>query len=81
MSNDKKVYLGDSVYATYDGVVLELTTENGLYTDPSNVIVMEPEVVDALFLLITTTDSILTEALLGEHDNNQEAGFPDYKEP
>ena len=52
MSNDKKVYLGDSVYAAYDGVVLELTTENGCEDSPSNTIVMEPEVIQALVNLL-----------------------------
>ena len=42
-----KEYLGDSVYAELDaagGIVL--TTENGL--GPSNTIVLEPEVINAL---------------------------------
>ena len=45
----RKVYLGDSVYARFDsrgGV--ELTTENGLPTDPSNTIYLEPETFHAL---------------------------------
>jgi len=41
----KKVYLGDSVYAWFDGYGIILTTENG--PEPSNVIAMEPEVVEA----------------------------------
>lgn len=44
----KKVYLGDSVYASFDGHVVTLTTENGLPTDPSNKIYLEPEVYAAL---------------------------------
>lgn len=43
-----KVYLGDSVYATWDGYNVILTTENGLPDDPSNTIVMEPAVLEAL---------------------------------
>jgi len=45
----RKIYLGDSVYASFDdyGGVL-LTTENGLPTDPSNTIYLEPEVLAAL---------------------------------
>ena len=39
----KKVYLGDSVYAQFDGFGIVLTTENGL--GPSNTIVLEPEVI------------------------------------
>ena len=44
----KKVYLGDSVYADFDGYGIVLTTENGY--GPSNKIVLEPEVLDALDL-------------------------------
>lgn len=39
------VYLGDSVYARYDGRIV-LTTENG--NGPTNTIVLEPEVFEAL---------------------------------
>ncbi len=43
---EKKTYLGDSVYAEFDGYGIILTTENdGL--GASNVIVLEPEVVEA----------------------------------
>ena len=49
----RKVYLGDSVYATRDpdvpGAVV-LTTENGSPADPSNEIFLEPEVLEALDL-------------------------------
>lgn len=44
----KKVYLGDSVYATFDGYHIVLTTENGLPYDPSNTIALDPRVCDAL---------------------------------
>lgn len=43
-----KRYLGDSVYVDTDGYYLILTTENGLPDDPSNTILLEPCVVDAL---------------------------------
>ncbi len=43
-----KQYLGDSVYANFDSGVLELTTENGLPTDPGNSIIIELEVYEAL---------------------------------
>jgi hypothetical protein len=46
-SNFKK-YIGDSVYADFDGMRIILTTENGLPTDPSNRIVLEPEVFNDL---------------------------------
>ena len=41
-----KIYLGDSVDAETDGYRVTLTTENGF--GPSNTIVLEPEVLDAL---------------------------------
>ena len=41
---ENKVYLGDSVYATSDGWHVILTTENGLPYDPSNKIMLDPEV-------------------------------------
>jgi len=42
----KKEYLGDSVYAKFDGYHIVLTTENGF--GPSNTICLEPEVLEAL---------------------------------
>ena len=48
--NNSKVYLGDSVYASYEGGCgIWLTTENGL-TGPSNRIFIEPEVYSALVM-------------------------------
>lgn len=44
----KKMYLGDSVYVEFDGYGLWLTTENGLPTDPSNKIYLEPVVFENL---------------------------------
>jgi len=41
-----KDYMGDSVYADFDGFAIILTTENG--SGPSNVIVLEPEVLEAI---------------------------------
>jgi hypothetical protein len=43
-----KTYLGDSVYADFQDGQIILTTENGLSTDPSNTIILEPEVYVAL---------------------------------
>jgi hypothetical protein len=41
----KKLYLGDSVYVTWDDLGrLVLTTENGYPDDPRNRIVLEPEI-------------------------------------
>ena len=45
----EKAYLGDSVYAEFDGFGLILTTENGMCGDPSNTIYMEPDVYKDLF--------------------------------
>lgn len=41
-----KQYLGDSVYADFDGYGITLTTDNGM--GPSNTIYMEPQVLAAL---------------------------------
>jgi hypothetical protein len=43
-----KAYLGDSVYANFDGNSIILTTENGLPNDPSNTIALEVPVLNAL---------------------------------
>jgi hypothetical protein len=43
-----KAYLGDSVYADYDGYHIILTTENGYADDPRNRIALEPSVLEAL---------------------------------
>ena len=45
MSNFKR-YLGDGVYAAFDGHCVVLTTENGIET--TNEIILEPEVLVAL---------------------------------
>lgn len=42
----EKTYLGDAVYATFDGLGVELTTENGIST--TNTIYIEPQVYGAL---------------------------------
>ncbi len=47
-TNKFKTYLGDSVYANFDGYHIILTTENGLPNDPSNRIALEPAVLVAL---------------------------------
>jgi len=41
---NKKVYLGDSVYAEYDGEGVWLTTNNGWPDDPRNKIYIDPDV-------------------------------------
>lgn len=42
-----KDYIGDSVYAEYDGYGIVVTTDNG--NGPSNTIYMEPEVIESLY--------------------------------
>lgn len=46
-----KSYLGDSVYADFDGWQVKLTTEDGGEI-PSNVIYLEPAVVEAFLQYI-----------------------------
>jgi hypothetical protein len=46
MADRKKEYLGDSVYAEFDGHGIILTTDNG--EGPSNMIYLELEVLDEL---------------------------------
>lgn len=41
-----KRYLGDSVYADFDGYNIILTTDNGM--GPSNTIILEPSVFQSL---------------------------------
>jgi hypothetical protein len=48
IGKESKAYLGDSVYAEWDEYNVVLTTENGLPTDPSNTIALDPEVRAAL---------------------------------
>ena len=43
-----KAYLGDSVYADFDGFSIILTTENVLPDDPNNTIYLKPNVIIAL---------------------------------
>ncbi len=42
----EKTYLGDGVYAAFDGYGINLTTENGIQT--TNEIHLEPQVLDNL---------------------------------
>jgi|688.fasta_scaffold2269023_2 hypothetical protein len=46
MSKPLKDYLGDGVYADFDGFAFVLTTENGVSV--TNTIVLEPQVMSAL---------------------------------
>lgn len=50
METNQKVYLGDGVYAEDDGHGIVLTTSNGI--DVTNVIYLEPEVLDKLLSVV-----------------------------
>lgn len=52
----KKEYLGDSVYAEFDGHYLTLTTDNGV--GPSNTIHMDREVVWAFAKFVSRLNEI-----------------------
>ena len=54
MTQRYPVYLGDSVYAGFDGYHIVLTTNNGYPDDPRNRIVLEPEVYTALQSYVVT---------------------------
>lgn len=47
----QKEYLGDAVYASYDGFMLTLTTEDGII-NPTNIIHLEPVVYRNLLLYV-----------------------------
>ena len=57
-----KAYIGDSVYVSFDGYGLTLTTENGYDDDPRNTIYLEPEVWRALKLYVEGLVAKSTEA-------------------
>jgi hypothetical protein len=63
----KKVYLGDSVYAALEGDRVVLTTENGF--GPSNTIVLEPKVFEALNRYVGAHSVTGTTV---DHDDNRE---------
>lgn len=52
MSDGKKIYLGDAVYAKVSEGVLVLTTEDGIRA--TNTIILEPETLAALLQYITS---------------------------
>jgi len=47
---EKHIYLGDSVYARFDGYHIFLETINGYEDDPRNSIGLEPSVFENLLL-------------------------------
>ena len=46
----QKIYIGDSVYARFDGYHIILETHNGFEDDPRNKIGLEPAVFDNLII-------------------------------
>ena len=46
MSGERKAYLGDGLYADFDGYHIVLTAENGVET--TNTVYLDPAVFDAL---------------------------------
>jgi len=49
----KKIYLGDGVYANFDGYHVVLTTENGI--EITNTIYLDPDALSSLLEYIKTT--------------------------
>jgi hypothetical protein len=58
----EKIYLGDSVYGTFEGERITLTTENGY--GASNVIVFEPEVLAAFCAWIQSIQKRAADAAI-----------------
>jgi len=56
-----KTYLGDSVYAEFDGYYIILTTENG--NGPSNTIMLEPPVLTKLRDYVTEIYELARQSL------------------
>lgn len=56
-----KNYLGDSVYAEFDGYDVILTTENGVQI--SNTIVLEPNIIHALVEFISRCKNVREEII------------------
>ena len=59
MSQIKKVYLGDAVYAEIDGYNIVLTTENGI--EITNTIYLEPEVISNFLLFLDNLNKMEKE--------------------
>jgi hypothetical protein len=54
-----KIYLGDSVYAEFDGFGIWLTTNNGYPDDPRNKIYLEPQIVHGLSQFLERAPKLL----------------------
>ena len=64
-----KAYLGDSVYAEFDGFHIVLTTNNG--EGPTNTICLEPAVMDELWQYQKRLHASLTQAIKGTPEEGQ----------
>lgn len=63
-TSEKKIYLGDSVYAAVENGMIKLMTWNGYPDDPRNVIYLDSSVYQALVLYVERiTRPAKTEAL------------------
>ena len=70
--SEKKVYLGDSVYAAFDGFHIVLTTDNG--HRPSNKIALEDTVIKALLSYIERIYNVkITTANKAEVDHDADS--------
>ena len=49
---DRAEYLGDGVYATYDGFAITLTTGHHLQEEAGMIIYLEPDVIKALLKFV-----------------------------
>ena len=68
----KKEYLGDAVYAEFDGWQIKLTTSNGLYN--TNEIFLEPAVLRALLNYVRR---ICNEQRRALEENSPASSVPD----
>jgi len=59
-----KEYIGDSVYVDFDGFSFVLTTENG--RGPSNTIVLEPNVYEALVQYVGRVEEFIKATNLSQ---------------
>lgn len=67
---DFKKYLGDNVYADFDGYSLVLTTDNGFPDDPRNRIVLDPHIFVELLRFDKNLQKELQEAFCPQENGN-----------
>lgn len=71
MSSPHKSYLGDGVYADFDGFAIKLTTENGISV--TNEIILETQVMRALSVYIKNLDKAIGSMFEGDEDVKESA--------